>query len=207
MKFFVKRFFLFILVIVIIITAIPMTAVALSEREQEDIYRVDTLWKDEYNQMYIDWLLESDNFVYHLDVTEGRVLFKTSNSVINFNPIQREENYIEILTSFIGVSYEELREESKRELMAELSAELFEGFEGFLNTIELTAEQSSVVARVIHSVSSEYLGSYGIHADISLYGYNEIYEKIEKEFDVALHDLDWPDGKDKVMKTFYKFID
>jgi hypothetical protein len=42
------------LLVVMCMTMMPLSANALADQEQEDIYRVNELWQDEYNQQYIE---------------------------------------------------------------------------------------------------------------------------------------------------------
>ncbi len=204
-----KQFVGILLVLATFISTIPMQVFALSAKEQEDIYRVNTWWKDEFNQQYIDWLLNDDNFVYHLDVTEGSVIHDMSYNSLNLEPVERKRNYVEILTSFIGLSYTEVREQSASEAYATITIEFLSGFNKHLKETEFFAVDEFVqVEKAINAVSKEYLSNYyGIDTNVGKYSYSEIYERIQYAFDNNTQDFDWVDRKSAVYDTFFSYID
>jgi len=194
-----------LLTITILITTAPMSALALSAKEQEDFYRVNTWWQDEYNKQYIDWLLESDNFMYHLDVSTGNIIYGS----LNLDPKQRKDNFVEILTSFIGLSYDEIREQSAAEAFSDISVEFLDGFKEFLEDTKLyTVDQFKYIEKAINETSNYYLNYYyGINTDMGEYGYQAIYERIQSAFDNNVQDFDWSDHKDETLQEFYNFVD
>ena len=92
MRMIVRRCCVGILAIVLLIGLFPANAFALTAQEQENIHRVDVWWQDEHNQQFIDWLMNSDNFVYHLDVTTGGVIHDISYASLNLSEKERKDN-------------------------------------------------------------------------------------------------------------------
>jgi hypothetical protein len=100
------------LLVVMCMTMMPLSANALADQEQEDIYRVNELWQDEYNQQYIEWLLNSDNFLYHLDITEGNIIRDLSYDMLSLNFIERQKNFENILIAIIDYTYDDMNQAS-----------------------------------------------------------------------------------------------
>lgn len=197
-----------LLTITIIISSLPLSAVSLTAKQQEDFYRVNTWWQDAENKEFIDWLLESDNFLYHLDITEGDIIHDMSYAGLNLNAKERKDNFVEILTSFIGLSYDEIREASVGEALSNMSMEFLNGFEDYLEATELyTVEQFEYMSKAIKETSDYYLNHYyGINTDMDQYGYETIYQRIQSAFDNRVQNFDFPDRKAETMDAFFDFV-
>ena len=208
MRMIVRRCCVGILTIVLLIGLLPANALALTAQEQEDIHRVDVWWQDEHNQQFIDWIMNSDNFVYHLDVTTGGVIHDISYASLNLGEKERKDNFVKILTSFIGLSFDEIREQSAGEAFSKISSLFLKEFEEHLKKAgTFTIEEFKYIEQAISVTSDYYLSYYyGIDTNMGEYGYNAIYERIQSAFDNNVQDFDWPDHKAGVMDEFYTFV-
>ena len=204
----VRRCCVGILAIVLLIGLFPANAFALTAQEQENIHRVDVWWQDEHNQQFIDWLMNSDNFVYHLDVTTGGVIHDISYASLNLSEKERKDNFVKILSSFIGLSFDKIREQSAGEAFSKISSIFLKEFEDHLKKVgTFTVEEFKYIEQAISVTSDYYLSHYyGIDTNMGEYGYNAIYERIQSAFDNNVQDFDWPDHKAEVMDEFYTFV-
>ena len=129
MKALFARITLALLIVLMVVAMTPLSIFSLSQQEQEDIYRVDTLWQEEYPAKYIDFLLNSDNFVYHLDVTEGNIIQDITYESIELNAYQKKENYKEILIAIIEHTHNETNNLSRQETAKEVQQEFMSSLE------------------------------------------------------------------------------
>ena len=208
MRMIVRRCCVGILTIVLLIGLLPANALALTAQEQEDIHRVDVWWQDEHNQQFIDWIMNSDNFVYHLDVTTGGVIHDISYASLNLSEKERKDNFVKILSSFIGLSFDKIREQSAGEAFSKISSIFLKEFEDHLKKAgTFTVEEFKYIEQAISVTSDYYLSHYyGIDTNMGEYGYNAIYQRIQSAFDNNVQDFDWPDHKAEVMDEFYTFV-
>ncbi len=185
MKMFLKRFCSGVMAVVIVFCFFPTDVIALSAQEQEDIYRVDTWWQDEYNQQYIDWLLESDSFLYHLDITTGNIIHDISYESLNLNSVERKNNFVKILTAIIDYSYETVREGTAQESANALTSYFFESFEEYLMKQPDEAKQTvEIICKASNLASMQYLDYYYLldSEEIQL-GYEKMLEYINLNID------------------------
>lgn len=195
-----KKILSLVLALVLIIS-IPVSVYALTVNEQEDIYRVGTEWNNEYNQTYINWLLNSDNFLYHLDVTRDGYISSIQYPALNLSYSERKENFEQILTSLIGLSYDGVREESQKEVFADYSVTFLKKLEKELKKSEtFTSKAYENIQKGINSAASYYLRESGITPDKTIFSYDEIYNQIVKNIDDA-------NVKASLVKEYNAFVD
>ena len=174
-----------ILVMIMIITTMPLSAFALTAQEQEDIYRVDQLWQDEYHQQYIDWLLNSDNFLYHLDVTEGNIIKDLSYDTLSLDPLERKDNFVNILIAIIDYTYDDMNESSQEQAAIEAQAEFLDALEQYvINNVSDGYDATKAICDAIN-MESELLLDYVYipNSNVGQLYYAEIYNKIYSHID------------------------
>lgn len=181
MKMLFTRFVLAVLTAVMILTALPLNSAALTKQEQEDYYRTNKFWLvDEFAQKYIDWALNSDNFLYHLDVTEGNIIHDFSYDVLDLNPIERKENLKEILIAIIQYSHDDVNSTSLQEASVEIQNMFFDGLmEMMPDLISLLGDSAQIIADAINTeraILLDYVYVPGA-TDGQLY-YGEILQRI-----------------------------
>lgn len=174
-----------LLITVMTLAVMPLSAFSLSQQQQEDIYRVDTLWQEEYPAKYIDFLLTSDNFVYHLDVTEGNIIQDITYESIDLNAYQKKENYKEILIAIIEHTHNSTNNLSKQEVAKEVQQEFMNSLEkhvlGFVTEGYETLEK---ICTALQNTSSQLLNQvYLPGTDAAQLYYTEIYQMIYSQID------------------------
>ena len=188
------RLTVFLLSAAMMITAMPLGALALDRQQQEDLYRVGEWSQNPYNQS-ITWLIDSDNFLYHLDRT-GRSIFRDWDyDIMNLNPLERQKNYKDVIVATIDLVHEDIRNMAASELAKEAT-------EGFLTQlISDVAEGEGMIRSVLETIQEAMKLSLEDGA-IPIEGMS--YQWIE---DILVAELGTEDWTKYVKKYFYAIRD
>ena len=179
-----------LLIIIMIVSAAVPTAMALTKQEQEDVYRVGTMWQADYIQDYIGWLLDSDNFVYHLDCTEGFIL---DHQILALNPAKRTDVYVKYLAAIIEIVNTKLMDVAREEVTSSAFTELCESFAEYVLLASDTYDVAKDIADILSEIKLQQLDpvlmSYTLELilfnsiDAEKYAiYGEVIEKLFKEY-------------------------
>lgn len=147
-----------------IVSVLPLNVLALSSQEQQDIYRVGTDWRQSMTWNDVQWLLNSNNFVYHQDIAQGNTITKIKYSALNLSDKERKDNFKTILTSLIGLSYEATQKECQTEILIETTESFLDGLKSFISDgKKYTISQQKDLHKAIVEVQKDYLNvNYGL---------------------------------------------
>lgn len=114
------------------------------------------------------------------------------------------ENFVEILSSFIGLSFEKTRETNYSKLLCELTSDFLSGFKDMISTSELPVEDVKCVVEAINETSDYYLNYvHGVDTSTDDHNYEVIYQRLESIFDDGIAVFD---NRTEVKEEFYRFV-
>lgn len=180
MKKLLLRCTMVMLVIVMMITSLPLSSYALTQKEQEDIYRVSTFWVNGEHQE-VKNILNSDRYLYHLDITEGGLVKDISyEGLALIDPIQKKQLYVDVLTKIMGLLQKDVDKISQQEAAIETQKEFFELLSEYV--IDSVSGEYETVKTIYEAVNFEaelrLSSKYTANSDVGQMYYSEIYNSI-----------------------------
>ena len=149
------------LLIAILVSYMPVSVSALTQQEQEDIYRVKTYRDFATIRLYVDALLNSDNYCYHLAVEDQSLRY----TIVSLDSAEEAE---QVLALLLNLSGSEIRKQSKNEVYCKLLGSFCDEFIDFIDISTLPEAEISKVQGAVKEVSDYYLKTFGIDTSVQL---------------------------------------
>ncbi len=146
-----------LLALTMLFAAVAPASAALTMQEQEDVYRVGTMWQADYIQDYITWMLNSDNFVYHLDCTEGYIFDYT---LLMLNSVKKTDEYVKLLAAIIESVNTQLVDVARLEVENAAISEMSNSFANFALGVTGTYDIAKDVASTLNAIDLTKISDY-----------------------------------------------
>lgn len=176
---------------------LPVSSLAFSQQQKEDIYRAKQ-YSFGIQKQAIDDLLNSNQYLYHLAVEES----KYSYSILSLNSAEEAKQLMAVLLS---LSAEKIKDQSLNEVYCDLVQSFCDEFKDFISTTTIPQQYMKKIQSVTNEVLQYYLSELSIDLSIQLESGSIDYDDIWDQISNRLSDEVPANTQYQVQKYFEAF--
>ncbi len=168
----IRKILCAVLIFTILTGIFAPVAMAISPKEQEDIFRANSFFDDPVKQNYYEALKDNSYWAYHLTANDMGLL---NRAVANWNNYEEVSG---ILGLFLTDAFNETKNESLVNSYGTALDSFFNGFKKFLSDAKFVPAKLKEYNKAVNAVQKEYLQDIGASELVQRYSGKLDYQDI-----------------------------